>query len=282
MPKTTKDDAKKPQPRSLRDFFIELLRSFQPAAAIYLIGVAILATIALAPAFYVLQDRRLGAQQAYFERALPESLTFEDGTASYDGEQPYMHVEGEPGMRSVLIVDTTGGTTEIGDEYDYGMLITDTTVIQKISLGGRSQRYEEPVPKTEGRISARQYYADQLEQRRWPTFIMLIGQQFMTVGVIVFVLAGLTAVVAYGLEFTQREGRLPISTCFSVSAHAATPVMISTACLPAVLESAGSSALLSYLAFGLPLLLFVLLAARGIQVCRRTRAADDEKASTAT
>jgi hypothetical protein len=279
----------KQERRTLRDFFIELLRSFRPAtypalvrrgasaAGLYLGGVAVLATLALAPALYILHAHALTREQAYFERALPESLTFEGGAASYDGERPHMYVEREGGRRAVVIVDTTGQTTAIGDEFEYGMLITATAIIHKVPIGGgRSEMHEEPIPATEGRMSARQFFADLLERQRWPGFIMLVGQQFVVIALVVFVLAGLTAVVAYGLGLPQREGRLAFSTCFSATAHAATPLMITTACLPAVLATTRSPVQF-YLAFGVPLVLFVLLAARGIQACRSVEEAHPEK-----
>lgn len=292
MPKTKEETTEKREARSLRDFFVELVGAFRPAAypamiergasaaALYLAGVAALITLALAPVFYVEHDAGLTAREAYFERALPETVVFEDGAASYDGTQPYTHVEGEGRGRSVMIVDTTGETTGIGEEYPYGMLVTDTAVIYKQPDGkGGSQTYTDTIPQTDGRVSARQFYVDQIEHQRWPGFIMLIGLQFIGTGLAGFVLAGLVGVIAYGLEFMQREGRLPISTCFGATARAATPVVITTPCLQFVPASAGTSPLLSYAALTLPLLLFFLLAARGIQACRAAAPAHVEKAS---
>lgn len=273
----------------LQGFFKDLVRSFTPTAypelaarpasssALYLAGVAFLLTLLLAPVLYTFHERRLAARRAHYERVLPEALYFENSEAHYEGEQPYIHVESRGDIRDVLIIDTTGGTTEIPDEYEYGALITSKTIVQKIDAGrGRTERVEGPIPETAGRVSAKQFYLDDLEARKWPDFALGVGEFFLFAAVPLFILAVLAAAVCFGLAAMSRNGRLPFRTCFGVAAHGATPVAFTTASAPLA-----PTLILSYLVFGLPLALFVLLVMLGGRACQRESDAPSEARSEA-
>jgi hypothetical protein len=270
----------------LLDYPRELLRSFVPAAypelaaqqasagALYLAGVILIVSLLLAPVMYWSHQEFLAAEQeakaetrAYFEAALPESVTFEDGQAHYDGEQPYIHVGTIGGEPRVLIVDTTGATTKIPDEYDEGMLITADAVIYKAQRKGHTETDAEPIPPTDGSVSARQVYLDALERRQTPGFTLVMGAYFLWAALVLFVVAVVGAAVGYGMDAFRKGRRLSFTTWFNVAAHAATPVAFVTASL-----SAARTMALWYALLGLPLLLFVVLMTFGAQACRRAQA----------
>jgi hypothetical protein len=268
----------------LQDFFRDLLRSFVPSAypqlaaraasssALYLLGVAFVVTLLVTPVLYTFHERRLAAGRAHYERVLPEGLYFENGEAHYDGDQPYIHVENAGDTRTVLIIDTTGETTEIPDEHSYGALITNKTIVQKIDTGrGRTERVEDPIPQTAGRVTARQFYLDELEKRKWADFALGVGQFFLFAAVPLLILAAVAAALCFGLTAIRREGRLPFETCFAVTAHGATPVAFTTVSAPFA-----PTAVLSRLVLGVTLGLFVLLVLLGARACQRQGAARPE------
>ena len=268
-----------------QDFFRSILRSFVPAAypefasqqpsasALYLAAVVLVVLVLLAPVMYkshqqfVADEQEARAQErAYFEEALPEELYFEDGQAHYDGEQPYEHVSMAGGQRHVLIVDTTGTTTKIPDEYERGMLITKDTVIYKIRRKGRIETPEEPVPATEGRVSARQVYVEAPDKIALPSFAIVLGAQFLYAAFPLFVVALLGAAVGYVTDILRKGNRLPFVAWFNVGTHAATPVAFTTASRVAA-QTFGQF----YLLVGVPLLLFVVLMTLGARACRQAQ-----------
>jgi len=271
----------------LQDYPRELLRSFVPAAypgfasqqpsvsALYLAAVVLVVSLLLAPLIYTSHQQFVADEQearaqmrAYFEEALPEDLYFEDAQAHYDGEQPYVHVGMAGEQHHVLIVDTTGTTTKIPDEYERGMLITKDTVVHKIQRNGRTETPEEPVPATEERVSARQVYLDAVDRLKPLSFAVLLGAQFLTAVLLLFGVALLGAGVGYVTGTLQKGRRLPFVAWFNVATHAATPVAFAIASL-----SAATTVTLRYVLLGVPLLLFMLLTTLGAQACRRAQEA---------
>ncbi len=266
---------------SLRSFFRNLLRAFVPrtypelaaqpasASALHLAGVAFLVSLLLTPLLYMDHERTITATCAYFERVLPEELYFEDNEAHYDGEQPVVHVEEVRGQRHVVIVDTTGQTTKVPDEYDEGMVITPKTIVHKmLTREGSTKTVEDPIPDTAGRIAARQFYLDALEMRKWPEIALGVGNLFLSIALRLFGPAALAAAISFALETTRKAGRLPFRTCFNIAAYAATPIAFATASMVLV-----PTAWQFYLLLGIPLVLFMLLTTLGVQACRRAREA---------
>ena len=281
-------DTPRPEKKTIRleDFPKKLLRSFMPAAypelaseeasasALYLAGVAFLVVLLLVPVLYTmhkrLYERQITATRTYVERAFPEDLYFENGEAHYDGEQPYVHVEEEGNQRYAVIIDTTGQTSAIPDEYDEGMLMTKTTIIHKVRADNdRTETPENPIPSTPGRVSARQFYVETLAKRKWPDFAIAVGLFFLAyTAVPLFALATLAAAVTFALTALGKAKGLPFRTCFSIAAHAATPVAFTAASMLFV-----RTRLEYYLLLGVPLLLFMLFAAFGARACRRAQEA---------
>ena len=211
MPKTQRPE----KTTRLEDFPKKILRSFVPgaypdfaseepsASALYLASVAFLVVLLLIPVLYVMHDRlyehQIAARHTDVERLFPENLYFEHGEAHYEGEEPYVHVDEEGEHRYAVIIDTTGQTTVVPDEYDEGMLITKTTIIHKIRVEeGGTETPENPIPSTPGRISARQFYVDALAKRKWPDFAVGIGLFFLVYTALpLFVLATLAAAITF-------------------------------------------------------------------------------------
>jgi len=269
----------------LGDFFGNILRSFVPAAyprfawqqlsesALYLAGVVLVVSLVLVPVMYESHQQlvadgqeALAQERAYWEEALPEDVYYEDGRAHYDGEQPYVHVGTADDQHRVLIVDTTGTTTKIPDEYERGMLITKDTVIYKIRRKGRIETPEEPVPATEERVSARQLYLRPLDRMRPPSFAIVLGAYFLSAAFVPFIAAVLGSGVGTVSDALGKGDRLPFVAWFSVGTHAATPVVFATASLWAARTRGLFCVLL-----GVPLVLFVVLMVLGAQACRRAQ-----------
>jgi hypothetical protein len=272
------------KPFELREFFGDVVRSFVPSAyaqlgakpaskaAFYLGGVAFLVTLLLAPLIYIEQEHVRAIRREYYERILPDELYFEGGTADYEGKQPYVHVDTFENERHVLIVDTTGQTTEILAEYDYGILITQDTIIQRVWAGpDETETVDGPIPETDGRVRAKAFYLNAIDQERWLALIDVVAMTFLLAVVLLFLLAALVAALSAAIEATRKEGRLPFRACFAISTHAATPVAFITASRFAVRTNPQF-----YLVIGVPLVAFMLLVTFGTQAYRRSLAARPE------
>ena len=266
------------QAGELREFFRDVVRSFVPSAyarlaaqpashaALYLGGVAFLVTLLLTPLVYVDLTRRLAVQRAHLEQALPDELYFEGRAADYEGQQPYVHVETVGDKRDAVIIDTTGQTTEIPAEYDYGMLITRDKIVQKVWTGPeRTEIVDGPIPETDGRVRAKAFYLNVLERERWLALADGVGTMFLFSVLLLFVLAALAAGLGAVIEATRKEDRVPFRACFAVATHAATPVAFVAASRLAV-----QTVLQFYLVIGVPLLAFMLLVTLGTQAYRRS------------
>jgi hypothetical protein len=266
------------KPFELREFFVDLVRSFVPSAyaqlaarpasraALYLGGIAFLVTLLLTPLVYMHQERWRSVRRDHYARVLPDELYFEEGKAKYDSEQPYVHVETVGGKRDAYIVDTTGETTEIPAEYDSGMLVTPDTIIRKMLTGPeRTETVDGPIPETDGRIRAKAYFLNAIDKERVPDLMNVVGFMFVMTVVPLFVLATLVAGVGAAIEATRKEARVPFRACFAIAAHAATPVAFIAASGFAV-----ETDVQRYLVFGIPLLAFTLLMTLGLQTYRRS------------
>jgi len=272
------------QPFELREFFRDVVRSFVPSAyarlaaqpastaAFYLGGVAFLVTLLLTPLIYVEQEHMRSIQREHNERILPDELYFESGTADYEGEQPYVHVETSADERYVYIVDTTGQTTEVPAEYAYGMLITRDKIIETVhTREGGNKTVDSPIPETEGRTRAKVFFLNAIDRERWPALANVVGFLFLLAVVSLFALATLVAALSAALEATRKENRVPFRACFAVATHAATPVAFVAASRLAV-----RTVPQFYLVVGVPLVAFMLLVSLGMQTCRRSLEARPE------
>jgi hypothetical protein len=272
----------------LAGFFKDLVRSFAPAgypelagrpassSAVYLAGVLFFVTLALTPLFYTGIEQALRTQQAYIEEAYPEDLYFEGGHAIYEGKQPYVYRETIEGVRGALVVDTTGTTTKLPEEYEIGRLITKDKIIDTARpADGPEETAENPIPTTEGRVSARQLFLDAVERSKWPRFLFGLGTLFMFGLLMLFAVVAIAAGIGFGAEWLRKGERPGFGTCFGIASHAGTPL----AFIPAGAMLA-PAAIWFYLLVGVPLALFVLLLVAGTQACRVASSAADEAERT--
>ena len=272
----------------LAGFFRDLVRSFLPASypklagrpasssAAYLAGVLFLVTLVLTPLFHLENARALAAQREGVEKVVPDALYFEGGKASYEGEQPYIHVETIDGVRHVLMIDTTGQTTTLPEDYKFGTLITRDKIIDvKRPADEPPTVTENPVPATEGRVSARQFFLDAQEKNKWPQFLHGLGFIFIVGLLALFAIAGIATAVSFGTELLRKEDRLSGGTCFGIASHAATPVAFMTAG-----AWLAPTRVWAYCLVGVPFLLFGLLLISGTQACRVASRAKAEAEQT--
>jgi len=259
----------------LQDFPKRVVSSFLPAAypefateqasagALYLAGVVVLVCLLLLPLVYIGCERLAAERRDYIERAVPD-VTFQDGRASFEGQQPYVYADEQGGWKRVFIVDTTGETTAVPDDYDLGTLIGESSIVDRVL----DQVQERPIPATSEPLSARQLFLDTSERTKWLGFAMIGGWHLFLSLFVVFVVAVLAAAAGFGLSILLKLERLPFSAWFNIAAHAATPLAFSRASLPMAQTVVHWSLLLSG-----AVLVFVLLLVFGAQACRRAKEA---------
>jgi len=269
-------DKQRPQKTfRIEDFPKRLLRSFTPASypglaseepsasALYLVGVIFLIVLLVLPVLYTGYERAFAPQRAHIERAVPD-VVFQNGSASFEGKQPYTYEDEYQSRKRVVIVDTTGQTTTVPDTYDVGILITDKAIVHRIG----DQTAEVPIPSSDKQLLARRFFVDGLERTKWVTFAMHGGAIFFFFLLLMFILAGLAAAVGFALDRLRKSGRLLLRARFSISAHAVTPMAFTAASMLSVRTPAQF-----YLLLGVPFLLFILLATFGARACLQAQEA---------
>ncbi len=195
----------------------------------------------------------------FYEKVLPD-FNFADGNADYPPDKPHIHEEKEGDKVFAVVVDTSGKSTRLDEKYTAGMLITKTEMVTR-DIKGAERR--EAIPKTDGRVAAKDFFAQQLDRQRPRAVFSRTLNEYVAqlVGKVILV-----ALVGGVLLFAdkKRTDAYPFAYYFNVGCYAATPFVLS-----AFARGWHGDSFLTYASYGMSLMLFLALAVTGLARCRQ-------------
>jgi len=199
----------------------------------------------------------------FYEQGVPD-FHFENGEADYPRDKPHVYEQSVGDGLWVIVVDTSGETTELDEKYEAGVLITKKEIIFK-GVDGKARRT--PIPKTEEKISAKELFLQDLRMRR-PNALVFYVVNFVGKLILVAMVGGVLLFADKG-----KADAYPFVCYFNVGCYAVTPFVLS-----ALARGWQAGSVLIYASYGVSLMLFLALAVLGLAKCRREDAREAQLA----
>jgi len=213
-------------------------------------------------------DRQQESFASHYKAALPD-FHFENGEADYPPDKPHIYQEREGNKVFAVIVDTSGETKELGKKYEAGILITKTEIVTK-ALRGTEKR--QPIPKTAEKVAAKEFFIG-LARKQKPRAVATLTSHVYISQLIakVILVAVVSGVLLFGDKGRRQE--YPFGYYFNVGCYAVTPFVLS-----ALARGEVSGRVVSWVSYGVSLMLFLALAATGLGKCRQQDARQQQLA----
>jgi hypothetical protein len=211
-------------------------------------------------------DRNAEMISRFYERALPP-FHFENGEADYPPGKPHLHQEKEGKTILAVIVDTSGQTEEVGEEYDGGILITRTEIVTK-DLRGRQRR--EAIPTTATKVTVKEFFIERMREQKPRAVLTMTFHAYLFQLVAKLVLVSLVAGVLL-LGDKGKSRAYPFAYYFNVGCYAVTPFVLS-----GFVRGGVTGSVATWVSYGVALMLFLSLAVSGLIKCRHEDAKELE------
>ena len=204
----------------------------------------------------------------FYEEALPD-FHFENGEADYPPDKPHVYEKKDRDEVSAVIVDTSGETKEVGKKYHAGLLITKTEIVTK---GARGEERREPIPKTAEKVPAKEFFIERVRQQKPRAVLTMTFHAYLLQVIAKVVLVSLVS----GVLLLADKGKsqvYPFGYYFNVGCYAVTPFVLS-----AFARGEWSSSIVTWVSYGVSLMLFLSLAVSGLAKCRQEDARELQSA----
>ncbi|NQT84501.1 DUF1189 family protein [bacterium] len=204
----------------------------------------------------------------FYEKVLPD-FYFENGQADYPPDTPHVYEEREDGKVFAVVVDTSGNTKGLEEDYDAGLLITRTEIVTK-GLKGEEKR--QAIPKTEKKVPADEFFKSLVREQR-PKAVLAESFNvylFQVIGKVILVslVSG-----AFLLADKGKTQPYPFAYYFNVGCYAVTPFVIA-----GFARWGLSGSIVTWASYGVSLMLFLALALSGLAKCRQEDARELQSA----
>ncbi len=208
----------------------------------------------------------------FYEEALPD-FHFENGEADYPPDEPHLYEEREGDKVSAVIVDTSGKTKELGDKYQAAMLITKTEIVTKVAgkePGGTVRR--EAIPKTAERVPAKEFFIERMREQKPRAVMTMTFHAYLYHVVAKVILVALASWVLL-LADKGKSQQYSFTYYFNVGCYSVTPFVLS-----AFARGGRSGTVVTWVSYGVSLMLFLTLAVSGLAKCRQEDARELQSA----